>query len=145
MLATCASLCARAAPCTLQDVLLWLQGNGSNAPMGYAELSSQRRTRTTLGLLPMTLPLLLVAIWLLSHAATAQPDVISCGGFVSVSAQVQAHLKDVGVGSLDLSSVQVQLLSPQGLKKSEGDCSPNGYYFVSVYRQRLQLHRVLTP
>jgi hypothetical protein len=80
----------------------------------------------------MTLPLLLLAIWLLPNAATAQSDVISCGGFVSVSAQMQAALKEVGVDSLDLSLVQVQLLSPQGVKKSEGDCSPNGYYFVSV-------------
>jgi hypothetical protein len=79
----------------------------------------------------MTLPLLLAAIWLISHAATAQHDVLSCGGFVSVSAQMQAALKEVGVDSVDLSSVQVQLLSPEGVRKSEGDCSPNGYYFVS--------------
>ncbi|KAF6256204.1 hypothetical protein COO60DRAFT_1702424 [Scenedesmus sp. NREL 46B-D3] len=84
----------------------------------------------------MTLPLLLLATWLFtiaaSTAATAQSDVISCGGFVSVSSHLQAALKESGLGSVDLSSVQVQLLSPQGVKKSEGDCSPNGYYFVPV-------------
>jgi hypothetical protein len=79
----------------------------------------------------MALSLVLLAIWLLPDAARAQSDVISCGGFVSVSAQLQAALKEVGVDRVDLSSVQVQLLSPQGVKKSEGGCSPNGYYFVS--------------
>lgn len=44
---------------------------------------------------------------------------------------MEAALKDAGVEQVDLSAVRITVLSPNGVKKEEGDCSPLGYYFVS--------------
>eukprot|EP00775_Hariotina_reticulata_P012385 gene12385-12519_t len=59
-------------------------------------------------------------------------EVISVGGFVTTSPQLSAALKSHDLAPPDLSAVRIELFNPSGIKQSEGDCSPNGYYFVPV-------------
>jgi hypothetical protein len=66
------------------------------------------------------------------HVPAAAQDVISIGGFVTVSKQLSAALTAQQQQNPDLQAVRIQLLSSTGIKVAEGDCSPNGYYFVPV-------------
>jgi len=54
------------------------------------------------------------------------------GGFVTTSPQLSAALRTHDLAAPDLSAVRIELFNPSGIKQSEGDCSPNGYYFVPV-------------
>lgn len=65
-------------------------------------------------------------------ASTAAQDIVGCGGFVTASGALSDTLQQQSLDKPDLSSVSVELWSPAGVKKAEGDCSPNGYYFVPV-------------
>jgi hypothetical protein len=62
--------------------------------------------------------------------AAASQEVITLGGFVKMSAGMAAAI--AGQQQPDLSVVRVQLLNAAGHKAAEGECSPNGYYFVPL-------------
>ncbi|XP_067940319.1 BOS complex subunit NOMO3-like isoform X2 [Watersipora subatra] len=62
----------------------------------------------------------------LIHYATAQ-DIISCGGFVKVDSE--------SAPKLDLTQIQVKLLTRDGLVKYATEPAPNGYYMLPVYEQ----------
>jgi len=51
---------------------------------------------------------------------------------VTVSAKLSEAISAQGRNSPDLQAVRIQLFSTSGVKVAEGDCSPNGYYFVPV-------------
>jgi hypothetical protein len=90
-------------------------------------------------------PLLL--LWALQHqpAAVAAQEVISIGGFVTVSKQLSAAIAAQSQSDPDLQAVHIQLYSPAGVKVAEGDCSPNGYYFVPVDKPGSYAVRVHGP
>ena len=57
-------------------------------------------------------------------------DLLGLGGFVSVSQEFSQALGNKGLDQPDLSAIRVEVLTPNGVKLFEGDCAPNGYYFV---------------
>jgi hypothetical protein len=78
----------------------------------------------------------LLAVLLLSSCSKQTPaaaqEVMSIGGFITISKQLSAAIAAQGQSSPDLQAVRIQLYSTAGVKVAEGDCSPNGYYFVPV-------------
>lgn len=57
---------------------------------------------------------------------------MSIGGFITFSKQLTEAVPAQGQKNADLQAVRIQLYSTAGVKIAEGDCSPNGYYFVPV-------------
>lgn len=51
---------------------------------------------------------------------------------MTVSTKLSEAISAQGQSSPDLQAVRIQLFSTSGVKVAEGDCSPNGYYFVPV-------------
>jgi hypothetical protein len=78
----------------------------------------------------------LLAVLLLCSCSQQTPaaaqEVMSIGGFITISKQLSAAIAAQGQSNPDLQSVRIQLYSTAGVKVAEGDCSPNGYYFVPV-------------
>lgn len=67
---------------------------------------------------------------------------------MTISKQLSAAIAAQQQHSPDLQSVQIQLYSTAGgaaVKVAEGDCSPNGYYFVPVDRAGSYTVRVHGP
>uniref|UniRef100_A0A6B2KWV3 ER membrane protein complex subunit 7 beta-sandwich domain-containing protein n=1 Tax=Arcella intermedia TaxID=1963864 RepID=A0A6B2KWV3_9EUKA len=60
-------------------------------------------------------------------------DFVDCGGFVSISPQLQTYIEQNNI-KLDFSKdVHVHLMTTDGNTKFSADCAPNGYYIIPVY------------
>lgn len=83
----------------------------------------------------MVLLVLLLSGSMSPTPAAAAQEVMSIGGFVTISKQLSAAIAAQQQHNPDLQSVRIQLYSTAAgaaVKVAEGDCSPNGYYFVPV-------------
>eukprot|EP00736_Rhodelphis_marinus_P001635 Rmarinus@m.12723 len=72
--------------------------------------------------------LLSLFLWLGVVAFVSAQEPIGCGGFVSVSPDISADQT-----KFDFTSVRITLETTDGFVKDSVECTPNGYYFLSVY------------
>lgn len=118
-------------------------------PLGMSSRRHSCRSSPTITW-PVRLALILTALISLpaaTQAATtaAAQEVVSVGGFVSVSATMSAALAATSQPAPDVSAVRVELFDSAGIKAAEGDCSPNGYYFVPIDKEGSYNIRVHGP
>jgi hypothetical protein len=75
-----------------------------------------------------------------------QAVLISCGGFVRLSAELSKYRQqqDQSKG-LGLDQVKIELITPEGLVKETAECAPNGYYLLPLYDKGRFLLRLRGP
>ena len=70
-------------------------------------------------------PLLALLLLLLGNVSSGESNVIGCGGKIRSD-----HLP----GKIDLTQINIGLLTEHGSLKDTTDCAPsNGYFFIPIY------------